>query len=714
MAVQFEDTGTVSIGSSGITPRDVSQYQRGFGPNYAGGGMLELAKSLEGLTGAYSALQDTKIAEQEAQTDLYVSRIRAGFGSQATQDDINNVTSTLHPKVRQRVTEDYMYGLGTEYVSTAMESMPYEVTLSPEAEAAYFDNIRKEALAAAGGDPLRAAGFMKAVEGQIAQRRQQTSASRVAEWQGIQKDAFGNSLMMEADAVAGTAVLPQLSAAISTVAAKYPQYPWMTAYLTRSAQIESSGGRKLYNGSMVGPFQFSPTTGVQYGLNDEASRLDFNLATDGAARLAIDGYNTLKGVLGREPTPAEIYLYHQQGAGGGPALLRNPDASALAVLTPLYNGNEAVAKKAILDNGGNLDMTAGEFATKWMNKFGNVSYDPSNPGLPPEALALREAFFGKDAEYKSTGSLANFERRDIAAQSFLSKALEHRDERFLLAMPDELMTPALRAEYDKAREQISNLKMADLRDEEYQKELKEKQMKRDIAVDVINRRASGEQVDPIALAIDPATGRVDPVKLEAAQQALSTSSALISPVASKRNAASLQSQLRDAFLKDDFQGIPGLTFQGDQPTADEIRDYIIFRPDLNDQQKLELFNAVESELSSVAFLQNPTVEKWFNTNVGATLEGMLRDPVMSAKLMQYPNIRDTVRQAFELSILTSIQSNGGVPVDMRQMLDVAVKDARTVLDSATATAGTGAVTPPQDTTDTTVDAETQAIIDKYK
>jgi hypothetical protein len=652
--------------------------------------MTELAKSLEGLTGAYSALQETKIAEQAEQTDLYVSRIRAGFGSQATQDDINNVTSNLHPKVRQRVTEDYMYGLGTEFVSKAMETMPYEVTLSPEAETAYFDNIRKEALAAAGGDPLRAAGFMKAVEGQIAQRRQQTSASRVAEWQGIQKDAFGNSLMMEADAVAGASVLPELSAQISAVAAKYPEYPWLSAYLHRTAQIESTGGRDKYNklgSGAAGPFQFMPGTAKQYGVVDP---LDFAQATDGAARLAINGFNALKGVMGREPTPAEIYLYHQQGSGGGPALLRNPDASALEVLTQVY-GKESTAKKAILDNGGNLDMTAGQFAMKWMSKFGNVSYDPSNPGLPAEALALREAFFGKDEEYKLTGSLANYERRDIAAQSFLSKALEYRDERFLLAMPDELMTPALRAEYAKAREQIGNLKMADLRDEEFQKDLAEKQMKRDIAVDVINRRAAGEKVDPITFAIDPATGRVDPVKLEAAQQALNTSSSLISPVQSKRNAYALQGQLRDAFLKGDFEGIPGLTFNGEQPTADEIRDYIIFRPDLNDAQKLELFNAVESELSSVAFLQNPTVDKWFNTNVAATLEGMLRDPVMSAKLMKFPNIRDTVREAFELSLLTSIQSNGGIPVDMRSMLDVAVKDARTVLDSAVA--GTATISP---------------------
>lgn len=649
----------------------------------AGSNLLQIADSLQSLGAPLSQfgqmVNQNKIDEQMKTADLHVARIQAGFGTQATAADIADVTSALHPKVRQRVTEDYMFSVGNDWVKGQLENMPFDTVMSPEAEQGFYDNLRREALKAAGNDPLKAAGFMKAVQAEINNRSQQTSAQRTAAWGKVQSDAFGNSLMLEADAVAGSAVLPQLSTAISDVAAKYPQYPWLAAYLNRSAQIESAGGRKLSNGSMLGPFQFSPTTGAQYGLNDDASRMDFALSTDGAARLAIDGYNALKGKLGREPTPGEIYLYHQQGAGGGPALLSNPDASALEVLTGIY-GNEATAKKAILGNGGSLDMTAGQFANKWTSKFGEVAYDPSNPTLPAEALALRQTFFGKDEEYKLTGSLANAERRDIAAQAFMQKAIEYRDERFLMAMPEELMTPEIRDQYSKVREQIGNMKVTDIRDAEFMRDLKEKQTVRDVTFEVINRRAAGEQVNPYQLAIGP-DGKIDPIRMQAAQAAVASGGAFISDVESKRQAASFKDKMKDAFLKGDFSAIPMLSFNGNAPTADDLRTAIMMNPMMNDQEKIALYNAVEADLGVVSFLQSPQVEKWYDTSLSSTIEGMARDPILSIQLSQFPDIRDRVRDAFELSLMAQVEANGGLPVDMRGMLKEATSDAREVLNN---------------------------------
>lgn len=68
--------------------------------------------------------------------------------------------------------------------------------------------------------------------------------------------------------------------------------------------------------------------------------------------------------LGREADPWEQYACYQQGEGGGPALLKasidNPNAKAIEVLNPLYK-NFKDAKSAILNNGGNLTMTSGDF-----------------------------------------------------------------------------------------------------------------------------------------------------------------------------------------------------------------------------------------------------------------------------------------------------------------------------------------------------------------
>lgn len=75
-------------------------------------------------------------------------------------------------------------------------------------------------------------------------------------------------------------------------------------------------------------------------------------------------------ILGRTPTDGESYVMYQQGPGGGAALLKpeNADRPAIDVLRPLYN-DVATARSAIIGNGGNLNMTAAEFARHIANYF---------------------------------------------------------------------------------------------------------------------------------------------------------------------------------------------------------------------------------------------------------------------------------------------------------------------------------------------------------
>ena len=67
-------------------------------------------------------------------------------------------------------------------------------------------------------------------------------------------------------------------------------------------------------------------------------------------------------VLGRAPQDWEVYVAHQQGPGGGPALLNpsNANRNAVDVLAPLYP-SRAVAQSAVTGNGGRADMTAAQF-----------------------------------------------------------------------------------------------------------------------------------------------------------------------------------------------------------------------------------------------------------------------------------------------------------------------------------------------------------------
>lgn len=144
------------------------------------------------------------------------------------------------------------------------------------------------------------------------------------------------------------------------------QYGLPAGYLNRVAAIESNFNPAARNPSGAsGLFQFMPGTARQYGLGDPFDAL---ASTDAAARLANDNRNVLVKALGREPTAGELYLAHQQGAGGASRLLSNPNAPAADI----------VGQKAVLQNGGNLNMTAAEFARKWISRV-----DGAEPGAPP-------------------------------------------------------------------------------------------------------------------------------------------------------------------------------------------------------------------------------------------------------------------------------------------------------------------------------------------
>lgn len=146
-------------------------------------------------------------------------------------------------------------------------------------------------------------------------------------------------------------------------------------YLHRTMMIES-GGRsdaKNPNSSASGPFQFIRSTAKQYGLTDP---FDMAASADAAGRLARDNAAHLRRVLGREPSAAELYLAHQQGAGGAAAMLSNPNASAAGM----------VGRDALRLNAGKDGQTGGGFAQHWINKF-NQGY----PGAAGGAQAAPQA-----------------------------------------------------------------------------------------------------------------------------------------------------------------------------------------------------------------------------------------------------------------------------------------------------------------------------------
>ena len=129
----------------------------------------------------------------------------------------------------------------------------------------------------------------------------------------------------------------------------------------RLVQKESSWNTGARNG----------TTGASglFQINDDVQRtVDQNI--DKGIEMLSEAQQGARRVLGRQPQDWETYVMYQQGAGGGAALLNpaNAGKSALEVLTGVY-GNAATARQAITANGGNVNMTAAQFAQSIGNYF---------------------------------------------------------------------------------------------------------------------------------------------------------------------------------------------------------------------------------------------------------------------------------------------------------------------------------------------------------
>jgi len=202
-------------------------------------------------------------------------------------------------------------------------------------------------------------------------------------------------------------------------------------YLMRTWQLES-GGRLNPPDSETGakgPFQVVGSTAREYGLSNPH---DFVAATDTAARLAANNKARLTATLGRVPTDAELYLAHQQGAGGASKLLSNPTARA----------GDLVGDKAIRVNGGDPNATAADFTSKWAARFNGAgvtaqnltarkqaAYDTieSDPSLSDAARQRARAYLNQQFQAlqiaEGVTAAAKREANDNAANGYMTRLL---------------------------------------------------------------------------------------------------------------------------------------------------------------------------------------------------------------------------------------------------------------------------------------------------
>ena len=135
-------------------------------------------------------------------------------------------------------------------------------------------------------------------------------------------------------------------------------------FLDAVGEIESGSGRNTRSktSSANGVFQLIKSTAAELGVKNSNDPVESAIAT---AEYARRNAAMFRSRFGRDPDGAELYLMHQQGPAGGAALLTDPGARAVDVLTRV--GANGLA--AVLNNGGSAMMTAGQFADLIKSKY---------------------------------------------------------------------------------------------------------------------------------------------------------------------------------------------------------------------------------------------------------------------------------------------------------------------------------------------------------
>ena len=142
------------------------------------------------------------------------------------------------------------------------------------------------------------------------------------------------------------------SDAVTSLNTAADRYGIPQQYMENAARVESgcNPNAKAKGSSAGGLGQFINSTWASYGYG--ADKFDPDANADAMARLTQHDVSSLQRSLGRSPTFEEAYLAHQQGIGGASCLLGNPSAAATSCVTA----------SAVTGNGGNADMTSGEFS----------------------------------------------------------------------------------------------------------------------------------------------------------------------------------------------------------------------------------------------------------------------------------------------------------------------------------------------------------------
>ncbi|SRR5579883_1420080 len=174
--------------------------------------------------------------------------------------------------------------------------------------------------------------------------------------------------------------------------------------LRRIIEFESGGHAAAANGSYRGLMQLSQPEFEKYGGGGDINDPRANIMA-GAAKLAAER-TLFRDRYGRDPTPTELYMIHQQGWGGAQAHIDNPDRPAWQNMASTAEGRVRGpdwAKQAIWGNipadlraqfpQGVDSLTSRDFLNLWNRKMaGQGSFNDLMGQYLAQVAAMKQRY----------------------------------------------------------------------------------------------------------------------------------------------------------------------------------------------------------------------------------------------------------------------------------------------------------------------------------
>lgn len=195
MAILIPEIPTIGVGQA--TEPMIDTYSAPRRDPTAGSGMLQLAKSLEGLAGVQDRAVENKKQQDLANINVHAFTLKEGLkalnGKSPSTGDINNILSAVHPVVRSRAATDNGIEHGIAVRAEIFGSIPQGLP-TEQAEAAYDAAISQYVAGLGDVDPAYKNGVLSSLNAARKTRSNVDYKVRVKNAEDAADNAFGGQV----------------------------------------------------------------------------------------------------------------------------------------------------------------------------------------------------------------------------------------------------------------------------------------------------------------------------------------------------------------------------------------------------------------------------------------------------------------------------------------------------------------------------------------